>query len=328
VTLLSCAPFRVLAGLAIAGFVTSGGGAEAQTTLRLAENQPDDNPVTIAMHRFAELVEEKTGGEVVVEVYSGAQLGQEPETIEQAQAGVIDLARVNSVVLANVSPSMGAFTLPYVFRDVEHKYKVLDGEVGQEVLADLEQVGLIGFDYMEAGTRNFYTRAERPVTSIEDLEGLKIRVQPARISTRMVELLGATPTPMNYGEVYSALQTGVIDGAENDYVSFLTSSHYEVAPNLIEDGHLSPPALLLMNLARFQSLPEEQQAAIREAAAEAAEFEREAMLKANEEAKTKVEEAGVTVTTIDNAAFREAVAPIYDEFSGLKPLVDRIQAVQ
>ncbi|WP_027135615.1 TRAP transporter substrate-binding protein [Geminicoccus roseus] len=312
----------------LAGLVATSGMATAQTTLRLAENQPDDNPVTIAMQRFAELVDQKTNGEVKVEVYSGGQLGQEPESIEQAQAGVIDFARVNSVVLANVSPSMGAFTLPYVFRDVEHKYKVLDGDVGQEVLADLQQVGLIGFDYMEAGTRNFYSGADHPVKSIEDLKGLKIRVQPAPISTRMVELLGATPTPMNYGEVYSALQTGVIDGAENDYVSYLTSSHFDVAPNLIEDGHLSPPALLVMNLATFQGLPQEQQDAIREAAAEAAEFEREAMLKANEEAKAKVQEAGVTITTVDNAPFREAVAPIYDEFPDLKPLLERIQAVQ
>lgn len=317
-----------LAALLVGSLMATSGMATAQTTLRLAENQPDDNPVTIAMQRFADLVDQKTGGELKVEVYSGGQLGQEPESIEQAQAGVIDLARVNSVVLANVSPSMGAFTLPYVFRDVEHKYNVLDGDVGQEVLADLEQVGLIGFDYMEAGTRNFYTGAAKPVTSIEDLKGMKIRVQPAPISTRMVELLGATPTPMNYGEVYSALQTGVIDGAENDYVSYLTSSHYEVAPNLIEDGHLSPPALLIMNLAKFQALPEGQQAAIREAAAEAALFEREAMLKANEDAKAKVQAEGVTITTVDNAPFRAAVAPIYDEFADLKPLIERIQAVE
>lgn len=315
----------LLSALSLAGLILAG-GAEAQTTLRLAENQPDDNPVTIAMRRFAELVEEKTNGEIVVEVYSGAQLGQEPETIEQAQAGVIDLTRVNSVVLANVSPSMGVFTLPYIFRDIDHKYKVLDGEIGQEVLQDLNDVGLIGFDYMEAGTRNFYTRD--PVTSLEDLQGKKVRVQPARISTRMVELLGATPTPMNYGEVYSALQTGVIDGAENDYVSYLTSSHYEVAPHMIEDGHLSPPALLLMNRQKFEALTPEQQQAVREAAHEAALFEREAMIKANEEAKQTVQQAGVTVTPVDNAPFREAVAPIYDEFPDLKPLIERIGAVE
>ncbi|MDX6751994.1 TRAP transporter substrate-binding protein [Geminicoccaceae bacterium 1502E] len=302
--------------------------ADAQTVLRLAENQPETNPVTIAMHRFADLVKERTNGEVVVEVYSGAQLGQEPETIEQAQAGIVDFARVNSVVLANVSPSMGVFTLPYIFRDQEHKYTVLDGEVGKEVRADLEKVGLVGFDYLEAGTRNFYTREKNPINAIEDLEGLKIRVQPAKISTRMVELLGGTPTPMNYGEVYSALQTGVIDGAENDYVSYLTSGHYEVAPNYVEDGHLSPPALLLMNKARFDGLPEEHRTAITEAAREAALFEREAMTKANQEARKTVEEKGVTITTIDNTPFSQAVQPIYDEFPELADLIARIQAAK
>ncbi|MDF1587294.1 TRAP transporter substrate-binding protein [Marinimicrococcus flavescens] len=302
--------------------------ADAQTVLRLAENQPETNPVTIAMHRFADLVKERTNGEIVVEVYSGAQLGQEPETIEQAQAGIVDFARVNSVVLANVSLSMGVFTLPYIFRGQEHKYAVLDGEVGKEVRADLEKVGLVGFDYLEAGTRNFYTREKNPITAIEDLEGLKIRVQPAKISTRMVELLGGTPTPMNYGEVYSALQTGVIDGAENDYVSYLTSGHYEVAPNYVEDGHLSPPALLLMNKARFDGLSEEHRTAITEAAREAALFEREAMTKANQEARKTVEEKGVTITTIDNTPFSQAVQPIYDEFPELAGLIARIQAAK
>ena len=318
---------HAVAGL-VAGAMLLPMAVEAQTVLRLAENQPDTNPVTVAMYRFAELVDQYTEGAVEVQVFSGAQLGQEPETIEQAQAGIIDLTRVNSVGLANVSPSMGVFTLPYVFRDWDHKYKVLDGDIGTEVLADLEQVGLIGFGYMDAGSRSFYTVADKPVTSIEDLEGLKIRVQPAPISIRMVELLGAVPTPMNYGEVYSSLQTGVIDGAENDYVSYHTSAHYEVAPNYVEDAHLSPPALLLMNKARFDTLPPEQQEAIRQAGTEATLYERDIMRAANEEARKTVEAAGATVTEIDNAPFRAAVEPIYAEFPDLAPLLERIQEVQ
>ncbi|WP_372923006.1 TRAP transporter substrate-binding protein [Roseovarius sp.] len=304
------------------------GAASAQTVLRLAENQPDSNPITVAMYRFADLVKEYTDGEVEVQVFSGAQLGQEPETIEQAQAGIVDLTRVNSVVLANVSPSMGAFTLPYVFADWDHKYKILDGEVGDEVLSDLEDVGLKGFAYMDAGARSFYTVEGKPITSIDDLEGLKIRVQPAPISIRMMELLGAVPTPMNYGEVYSALQTGVIDGAENDFVSYHTSAHYEVAPNYVVDAHLSPPALLLMNKARFDGLPSDQQEAITRAADDAAMYEREIMREANEEARETVIEGGATVNGIDNAPFQEAVQPIYEEFPDLMPLLERIQAAR
>ncbi|MEO8410744.1 MAG: TRAP transporter substrate-binding protein, partial [Propionivibrio sp.] len=302
--------------------------AHAQTVLRLAENQPESNPVTVAMYKFADLVKEYSNGQVIVQVFPGAQLGQETETIEQTQAGIIDLTRVNSVPLANVSPSMGAFTLPYVFANWNHKYKVLDGDIGAEVLADLEKVGLIGFGYMDAGTRSFYTVKNKPIRSIEDLKGLKIRVQPAPISIRMMELLGAVPTPMNYGEVYSSLQSGVIDGAENDYVSYQTSAHFEVAPNYVEDGHLSPPALLLMNKARFDALPREQQEIIRKAGREAAVYERDIMRKANEDAKKTVVAGGATVNEIDNAPFQAAVEPIYGEFPNLKPLLDRIKAAK
>lgn len=302
--------------------------ASAETVLRLAENQPESNPVTVAMFKFADLVKEYSGGEVVVQVFPGAQLGQEPETIEQTQAGIIDLTRVNSVPVANVSPSMGVFTLPYVFADWDHKYRVLDGDIGAEVLADLENYGLVGFDYMDAGARSFYTVEGKTIASIDDLKGLKVRVQPAPISIRMMELLGAVPTPMNYGEVYSSLQTGVIDGAENDFVSYQTSAHYEVAPNYVVDAHLSPPALLLMNKAKFDSLPAEQQEAVRRAAKEAALFEREAMREANEAARQAVIDGGATVTEIDNAPFQAAVEPIYEEFPDLKPLLDRIKAAK
>ena len=150
----------------------------------------------------------------------------------------------------------------------------------------------------------------------------------APISIRMMELLGAVPTPMNYGEVYSALQTGVIDGAENDFVSYHTSAHYEVAPNYVEDAHLSPPALLLMNKMRFDSLPPEQQEAITRAAVDAAMYERDLMREANEQARQTVTEGGATVTEIDNAPFQEAVQPIYEEFPDLMPLLERIRAAK
>ncbi len=300
--------------------------ASAETVLRLAENQPDTNPVTIAMHRFADLVAEYTSGEVKVQVFSGAQLGQETETIEQTQAGIIDLTRVNSVTLSNVTPSVGVFTLPYVFRGTEHKYAVLDGDIGDDVRAEMAEVGLVGFDFMEAGSRSFYTREGAPVASLDDLAGLKIRVQNSPISIRMVELLGGVPTPMNYGEVFSSLQTGVIDGAENDFVSFLTSGHYEVAKNYIVDGHLSPPAIVVMNKARFDGLPEEQQQAISRAAQEAAHYERELMFAANDEAKQQVVESGVTVSPIDNGPFQAAILPIYEEFPHLSDYIARIQA--
>ncbi|MBL4919007.1 TRAP transporter substrate-binding protein DctP [Szabonella alba] len=308
--------------------VLAPGLASAQTVLRLAENQPETNPVTIAMMKFAELVAEYSDNELNVQVFHSAQLGQEPETIEQAQAGIVDFARVNSVVLSNVSPSMGVFTLPYIFRDYDHKFAVLDGEIGQAALNDLGEVGLKGFPFMEAGSRHFYTVAGKPVRSIDDLKGMKIRVQPAPIALRMVELLGAVPTPMNYGEVYSALQTGVIDGAENDFVSYQTSSHYEVAPNYTLDGHLSPPAVLVMNAARFEGLSDAQKEAVTRAAQEAAIYEREIMTAAMDTAREAVVAAGAEIIEIDNAPFREAVAPIFAEFPDLVPVIEAIGQVE
>lgn len=302
--------------------------AAAKITMRLAENQPESNPVSVAMHQFAKLVKEKTNGEVEVVVYTAAQLGQEPETIEQTQLGVIEFARVNSVVVGNVVKEVGVFTLPYVFRDINHKFKVLDGEIGQQVDAALAKQGLVNLGYMEAGSRSFYTIKGKQIKSLADLAGKKIRVQPAPISIQMVKLLGATPTPMNYGEVYSALETGIIDGAENDYVSYVTSGHYEVAPFYTEDNHLSPPAMLLMNKDKLDSLSKAYQTAILAAGKEAAVFERDLMVKGNEEAKKKAIAAGVVITPIDNAPFRAAVKPIYDTFPAYADILKRMAEVK
>lgn len=296
--------------------------------LRLAENLPESNPVTISMRRFADLVETKTSGDVVVKVYAGAQLGQEAESVEQVRLGIIDFARTNTVVLTNISPNVGVLTLPYIFRDADHKYKVLDGEIGKRIRDDMKDVGLVGFDYLEAGDRSFYTRADKPIRSLTDMRGLKIRVQPAPITTRMVQLLGATPTPMNFGEVYSALQTGIVDGAENDYVTYLMSGHYEVAPNYVEDKHLSSPAILVMNRDKYDSLSVEHRTAIEVAAREAALFQRQHMMNANNDAKAKILDAGVNVFTVDAAPFREAMQPIYQEFPQYSALIESIRATE
>ena len=301
--------------------------ADKVITLRLSENLTDSNPTTVAMRKFASLVEEKTNGSVRVKVYANAQLGQGTESIEQVRLGVVDFARVNSVILSNVSPSIGVFTLPYIFKDSRHSRKVLDGPVGSDVLKDLEDYNLTAFHYMEAGFRSFYTRQGITINKLADLKGLKIRVQPSPISIRMVELLGGVPTPMNYGEVYSAIQTGVIDGAENDHVSYIMSGHYEVAPIYSEDKHLSPPAILIMNHTKFNSLSDAHQQAIREASFESAAFQRGLMDQGAADAIVKLKAAGVTITPLDNAPFAEAVKPIYDEYPAYKKLIERIRNI-
>lgn len=295
--------------------------------LKMAENQPENNPVTVAMYLFADLVKEKTNGEVIVDLYASAQLGQETENIEQISAGILDLARVNSVTLAQVIPELGVFTLPYIFTDQEVKYKILDGPIGQEVLDVFSNYGMISFGYLEAGSRSFYT-VKKPVRSLEDLKGQKIRVQKAKITIDMANLVGAVATPMNYGEVYSALQTGVIDGAENDFVSYYTSGHYEVARHYTMDGHLSPPALIIMSQKAWDSLNDSQKKAVREAADEATIFERKAMNEKQDEFRAKVEESGCVIYEVDTKPFQDAIAPIYDEYPQYADIISRIKEVK
>lgn len=301
--------------------------SEEPVVLRLAENQPDSNPVAVAMNKFAELVDEKSDGAVKIEVYTNGQLGEESENIEQVQAGALEMARVNSVPVAQIVPDLGAFTLPYIFLDQEHKYNVLDGEIGQEVSDKFEEHDLVSLGYLEAGTRNFYT-TDTAIKSVEDMKGLKLRVQPSDISIKMVELLGAVPTPMDYGEVFTSLQTGVIDGAENDFVSYYTSGHYEAAKHFTLDGHLSPPALIIMNKGVWDDLSEDQQQVIQEAADEAIEFEREEMNKSQDEFREEVEAAGTEIYEVDIAEFQEAIQPIYEELPELSDLIERIRDMQ
>ena len=300
--------------------------SDGQIVFKLSENQPPSNPVTKAMYKFSDLVKEKSNGKLIIDVYPSGQLGNETESIEQVQLDLIDFVRVNSVTLAQVAREVGVFTLPYIFKDEKHKYKVLDGEIGLNVSGDLEQYNMLNLGYLEAGTRNFYT--SKPVKTIKDLKGMKIRVQPSAIPVAMVEMIGAVPTPMNYGEVYSSLQTGVIDGAENDFVSYFTSSHYEVAKNYILDGHLSPPALLLMSKKTFDKLSQENQEIITEAAAEATVWERDQMSSFEKESEEKVKKAGSNIIHIDKKPFQDAVAGIYEKFPEYSDRIKKIRAAE
>ncbi len=294
--------------------------------LKLAENQPADNPVSKGMQKFADLVAEKTGGTVTIEVYLDAQLGNENETIDQIQAGTLDFARINTSALAVTADSVGVFTLPYIFTGAEHKYKVLDGEIGQGVIKGLEQYNMVGLEYWEAGSRNFYT-TKKPVKGVEDIAGMKLRVQQSDVAIKMVELLGGAATPMAYGEVYQGLQTGVIDGAENDFVSYYTSGHYEVARYYSMDGHMAPPAMLLMAKNVWEKMSDSQRAAISEAAREAALWQREAMNAYQNEARAKVEQAGCEIFEVDVSAFQAKVAEIYDMYPQYAEIIKQIKAV-
>lgn len=293
---------------------------------KLAENQPADNPISKGMQKFAELAKEKSGGTVNIDVYLDAQLGSENETIDQIQAGTLDFARINTSALSSTADEVGVFTLPYIFTSTEQKYKVLDGKIGQDVIDSLEKYNMIGLGYWEAGSRSFYS-TKKPIKGVADMKGLKVRVQQSDVAIKMVELLGAAATPMSYGEVYQGLQTGVIDAAENDFVSYYTSGHYEVAKNYTLDGHMAPPAMVLMSKTAWDKLSDNQKAAVTEAALEACTWQRQAMNDYQQEARKKVEEAGCEVFDVDVKEFQNSVSAIYEMYPQYADIIAAIKNV-
>lgn len=312
-----------------AGAVEAAAGADMGKELhfKLAENQPDGNPITEGMKKFAELAKEYTNGTVVIDVYPNAALCDEASSIDQVMAGTLDFSRVNANSMAPVIDLFGAFGMPYLFSDTETKYKALDGDAGALAFKELESYNMVGLDYFEAGSRNFYTTS-KPITSVADLKGMKIRVQQTEVAISMVQALGAEATPMDYGEVFQGLQTGIVDGAENDFVSYYTSGHYEVAKNFTLDGHMAPPAVLICSKNAWDKMSDAQKEGVKKASKEAAEWQRTAMQEYQEESRAKCEEAGCTVIDVDVKEFQEAVASVYEQYPQYAALVELVRAAE
>ena len=287
--------------------------------LRYADNQPADYPTTRAAEYFAALVRERTGGQVDIRVFPDSELGNEIGVFEQMQFGGVDFARVSVSTLAEFVPELGILQLPYLFDDAEHMRRVLDGALGDELLSRVSGSGVVGLSWFEAGARNFYTRV--PVTRLEDLEGLTIRVQESDFHSRMIRLLGAVPVQIPYSGVYSALQTGRIDGAENNWPSYEATGHYEAAPYYLLDAHWRLPEAQIVSaitLERIRALDPDFESVILESAKEAALYERELWQQRESESEALVRAAGCTVTELKGEElqrFREAVQPMYEGYS-------------
>jgi tripartite ATP-independent transporter DctP family solute receptor len=294
--------------------------------LKLAEVHPKGYPTEMADERFAELVEQKTNGRLKIQVFYGGQLGSENDTVEQTKLGVIEFLRVSISPLVSVYPPIGVLSMPYVFRSQNHMWDVLNGSVGQHFLGSVQSVGLVGLTYFDAGARNFY--ANKPLRSVADLKGLKIRVQPNPIMVNVVRLLRATGTPIDYGEVYSALQTGVIDGAENNIPSWISASHFEVAKYMIKDGHLRLPEVLVVNKKFWDSLSDQDKAAVREAAREATQFQIKVWNEAEDKYLAQAKAKGCIILEANVAEFQAAVEPLYKDYPEYKTWIDQIKAVK
>lgn len=315
-------PFRigcamgVAAALVLAAGMLSGcGGSDDVLVLKMAHALDVSHPVHQAMVFMGERIAEKSGGSMRLEVFPSEQLGSEREIIEQVQIGCIDLTKISASPLESFIPEMGVFSLPYLFRDSDHLWAVLNGPVGRRILLTGEDVGLRGLCYYDAGSRSFYTK-DRPILTPDDLTGMKIRVMQSKTAIEMIRALGASATPIAFGELYTALQQGVVDGAENNPPSLYTSRHYEVCGHYSLDEHTMVPDIVLISAFVWRDLTPEQQRIIQEAANESVTHERELWAEMTRTSMEEVVNAGVTVYHPDKTVFAEKVQDMHRSYDG------------
>ena len=294
-----------------------------------AENQAAGYPTALGAQRFAELVEERTGGRIVINVYTDAVSGDEPSVIEQLQFGGIDFARVSVMSLGDTVEMLNVLQLPYLYEDRDHMWRVLDGGIGDTFLAALNGTGMVGLSWYDAGARHFYNW-QRPIETLEDLAGLRIRVAQSQLMYDMVDALGAVPVTLPYSEVYSALETRSIDGAENNWPSYQSERHWAAAPYITLDAHSRIPEVQLCAQSTWRRLSAEDRAVITACARESALYERELWAEAEAKARRVLQARGCVVTELtaeEQARFRAAVQPLYDRYAaGHEDLLEAIAA--
>jgi tripartite ATP-independent transporter DctP family solute receptor len=303
----------------------------AARDFRSADVHPADYPTVQAVQYMGKLLGERSGGKLGVKVFPNAALGNERDTIEQLKIGGLDMMRINVAPLNNVVPETIVPALPFLFRSEEHMHAVLDGPVGEEILAAMEDQGMIGLAFYDSGARSLYT-ANKPVKTLADVKGMKVRVQQSDLFVATIEALGANPTPMPYGEVYTALTTGIVDAAENNLPSYESSRHFEVAKHYTLTEHSMAPEVLVFSKVLWDRMDEEDQALIRQAAKESVPHMRKLWDEREAKARQTVEAGGAEIIPLeDRQAWADAVQPVYEQFAGtpeLKSLIERAQATQ
>jgi tripartite ATP-independent transporter DctP family solute receptor len=322
---------QFLTGVCLAIFVC-GCAVESDTKIiRLAHGLNTSHPVHLGMEKMAELADQNSDGRLQIKIYPNQQLGTEREALELLQIGSIGITKVASAILENFVPEMRVFSLPYLFRDDDHFVTILDGDIGKELLLSGEDYWLRGLTYYDAGKRSFYTK-DRPIETPADLRGLKVRVMESPMAVTMVRAMEGSPTPISWGELYTALQQGVVDGAENNPPSLLTSRHYEVVNYYSLDEHTALPDVLLISTLVWEDLTPREQVWLQEAADSSAKYQRIIWAEAEEEALRIVQEAGVTINYPDKAPFMEATASMYEVYKDSEPefynLIQRIRQTE
>ena len=318
---------RTALTLAAAGLALAAGGAAARD-FRSAEVHPADYPTTLAVQYMGKLLAERSGGKLGVHVYPAGVLGTEKDTVEQLRIGGLDMMRINAAALNSVVPETIVTVMPFLFRSTEHLHHVLDGPIGDEILAAMASQGIVGLAFYDSGARSFYT-SKKPIRSLADMKGLKIRVQQSDLFVGLIEALHANPTPMPYGEVYTALKTGIVDGAENNWPSYESSRHFESAKFYTLTEHSMAPEVLAFSKIVWDKLSKDEQAMIRKAAKDSVPYMRKLWEEREVKSRKTVEAAGVQVITLpDKKEFVDAMKPVYARFADTPKLKDLVKRAQ
>lgn len=319
----------VTSGLLASGLAFSGCGALNARVLRSADEHPADYPTVLAVNEAGRLLQERTDGRLSIKTYAGGQLGVEKDALEITIFGGLDMTRVSIAPLSAIAAEAVVPSLPFIFRDTAHMRAALDGAPGGRILAALEPHGLIGLCFYDAGARSFYTR-DKAIMRPDDLKGLKIRVMNSDMFVSMVEALGGDAAPMPYGEVYQGLLQGVVDGAENNWPSYESSRHFEVAKTYSLTQHVMAPEVLVMSAKRWRKFSEADQTLIRRCAKDSVPFMRALWDERSRLAEEHLRAANVEIAAPDTQAFVEKVKPVWDKYlttPALRALAEEIQAV-
>ena len=316
---------KTLGTLGLAGLLATAAQAENWRGWNI---HSEGYPNTVAMDKFAELLAEKTGGEITLQMFHGGTLGSQPDGIEQVRIGGLEIGNFNLGPIGPIAASANVVSLPFIFKDVDHMFRVLEGEGGQAIASGMAEKGLYPLAWYDAGARSFYS--QKPINTPADVTGLKVRVMNNDLFTGMISALGGNPSPMAFSEVYQALKTGVVDGAENNWPSYESTGHYEVAGYYSLSQHLIIPECVCINTAVWDQLSDEHKAAVTEAAQESAVLQRQLWIEREAASRDKVMADGVKFNEIaDKVPFQEAMAAVYEAYlesnPDLRSLVELIQ---
>src|SRR5215475_6287367 len=311
--------------------MTAGATSALAREFRAADTQNEDYPTVQALRFMGRQITERTGGRHEIKVFHSRLLGEEKETLEQTRAGAIDLNRINVALIGNIVPAMNVLALPFLFRSIEHMQKVLDGPIGTQILVSFEPYGFVGLAFYDSGARSIYNSI-RPVRSLEDLRGLRIRVQQSEQMSEMMRALGANPVELPYGQVLTGLATRLIDGAENNWPSFVTTDHYKHAGHYTLTEHTMSPEVLVMSLKAWEALSPDDRKIFREEALRSSQYMRERWRDLELQSRKKAETAGVIIVSeIDKKPFEAAMGGIYEKAQrdpASAQLIERIRKVE